>query len=69
MPAEVRRALGLQAGDRLDITVHPKTRSVSIKKPLSVEELSAKYSQYIKPGTQPILNVDEYYQKHRTPRA
>ena len=36
-----------------------------IKKPVSVAELSERISRHIKPGTQPVENVDEYYQKNR----
>lgn len=68
LPAEVRKFLDFKQGDELSYDINAKAKSVEIRKVLSIDELSAKLSKYIKPGTKPLLNVDEYYQKHRKPR-
>jgi predicted nucleic acid-binding protein len=35
---------------------------------MDIEDLSKHVSSFIKPGTKPLVNVDEYYQANRKPR-
>jgi bifunctional DNA-binding transcriptional regulator/antitoxin component of YhaV-PrlF toxin-antitoxin module len=66
LPVAVRRELGLKkAGDTLTLDFDKSSQKATIYKPVTIEELSERISSYIKPGTEPVLNVDEYYQKHR----
>jgi hypothetical protein len=39
-----------------------------LTKPLTVEEVSARLTGYIKPGTPPLHDADDYYQEKRRPR-
>jgi AbrB family looped-hinge helix DNA binding protein len=67
LPVEVRRAFNIRAGDKLLLKLDQTTQVATLAKPVSIEELSAKLTSYVKPGTKPVMNVDEYYQKHRKP--
>lgn len=65
----MRRKLGLDSkGGTLHASFDETSGQVVLSKPLSIEELSTRLSSYIKPGTPPVTNVDEYYQAHRKPR-
>ncbi len=69
LPVAIRRKLGLGPhGGRLIIRFSERKREATITQPPSIEELSERITSYIRPGTKPLLNVDEYYQRHRTPR-
>lgn len=70
LPAAIRRKLGVpDSGGVLQISFNERKNELVISKPVSIRELSEKISKYIKPGTKPVLNVDEYYQKHRRVRG
>lgn len=69
IPAHYRRKLGLgKNGGVLDIRYDDAKAELVIAKPLNIDELSAKISSYIKPGTPPLKDVDAYYQKNRKAR-
>lgn len=66
LPVELRRKLGVPpSGGVLSIAFNERTGQAVISKPLTVAELSERATRRIKPGTQPVANVDEYYQAHR----
>lgn len=65
MPAQARKELDLHQGDSLEVSYDQQTRSLRLKKPVSIDELSQKASSYIKPGTPALENIDEYYQENR----
>lgn len=66
LPAAIRHKLGVdKAGGVLQISFNERRGELVIKKPVSVAELSERISRHIKPGTKPVENVDEYYQKNR----
>jgi AbrB family looped-hinge helix DNA binding protein len=66
LPADIRKELGIpRDGGKLDITYDEQRGQVILTKPLSIDELSDRLSMYVKPGTKPVLNVDDYYQEHR----
>lgn len=69
IPVEIRRQMHLKEGDQLIADYNPQTRMLSFTKPMRPEDLAGQFGKYIKPGTKPVLNVDEYYQKHRQPRV
>ncbi|MGH7881640.1 MAG: AbrB/MazE/SpoVT family DNA-binding domain-containing protein [Candidatus Dormibacteraceae bacterium] len=70
IPVAIRRKLGVgKAGDVLRVRFNDRRGELIISKPPSIAELSERISSYIKPGTKPLLNVDEYYQKHRKVRS
>ena len=67
LPADIRKKLGVpRAGGTLDITYDERRGQVIITKSLGIDELSSQLSAYVKPSTKPVLNVDEYYQEHRS---
>lgn len=65
LPAFLRRELGLKQGDRLEATVDPETRRVTLTAIETIDELSARISGYAD-SSEPVLDVDAYYQEHRT---
>jgi bifunctional DNA-binding transcriptional regulator/antitoxin component of YhaV-PrlF toxin-antitoxin module len=66
LPVAIRRKLGIgKAGGTLKISFNERDGKVTITKPVSVAELGERVSRHIKPGTKPVENVDEYYQKKR----
>ena len=66
LPAAIRHKLGIdKSGGVLQISYNDRKGELVIQKPASVAELSQRISSYIKPGTKPIENVDEYYQENR----
>jgi bifunctional DNA-binding transcriptional regulator/antitoxin component of YhaV-PrlF toxin-antitoxin module len=66
LPVSIRRKLGLdRSGGVLRINFNERKGELVISKPVSIAELSERVSRHIKPGTKPVENVDEYYQKTR----
>lgn len=66
LPAEIRRKLGLRkTGGMLRIRFNEPKGELTIYKPTNIAELSERLSQHIKPGTKPLLDVDDYYQANR----
>jgi bifunctional DNA-binding transcriptional regulator/antitoxin component of YhaV-PrlF toxin-antitoxin module len=66
LPVAMRKKLGLaKNGGVLHVDFDEQRGEAIITKPLSIEELSKLVSQNIKPDTEPVLNADDYYQKHR----
>ncbi|MFZ1361281.1 MAG: AbrB/MazE/SpoVT family DNA-binding domain-containing protein [Candidatus Saccharimonadales bacterium] len=62
IPAEVQRLLGLKQGDKLDVTVNPVTRNISLQRPMTVDEVTALGSSFVKSGTAPVENTRELYE-------
>lgn len=66
IPASYRRKLDLDAkGGVLDIRFDEVKGELVIAKPLGIGELSKKLSSYVKADTEPLTDVDAYYQKYR----
>ena len=66
LQATMRQKLGIgPAGGTLRATFNERTGQVVISKRLTVAEMSARVSRYVKPGTPPLHDVDAYYQAHR----
>ena len=66
LPVAMRRKLGLDSsGGILQISFNEASHEVVISKPLTIDELSKRVSRHIKPGTEPVHDVDEYYQRYR----
>lgn len=63
LPVAVRRRLGLaDSGGVLRAHLDDDTGELIVTAPPSVEELSERISRHIKPGTRPLLDVDDFYQ-------
>jgi bifunctional DNA-binding transcriptional regulator/antitoxin component of YhaV-PrlF toxin-antitoxin module len=66
IPAAIRNQLGVaKSGGVLNIEFNAQLGKLTITKPLDVNDLSRRASRHIKPGTKPLLLVDEYYQANR----
>ncbi|HSX02060.1 MAG TPA: hypothetical protein VLI05_01965 [Candidatus Saccharimonadia bacterium] len=70
LPAPLRRKLGLgETGGILRLSFNEAKGELIISRPVSVIELSERLSSYIRPGTEPVRSVDQYYQDHREVRS
>jgi len=66
IPASIRHKLGIEkSGGILRINFDERNSELVISKPVSISNLSERVSRHIKPGTRPVINVDEYYQMNR----
>lgn len=66
LPAAMRRKLGLEkSGGVLQISFDDSKGEMTVKKAATIVELSARISHYVKPGTVPVQNVNDYYQANR----
>lgn len=66
MPAAFRKKLGLdKKGAKAEVVYDESHDRLYISRTRDIEELSARISSFIKPGTKPVLNVDDFYQRHR----
>lgn len=66
IPVEVRRKLGLGVcGGILRFRFDDRKGELVISKSTSVAELGERISRHIKPGTEPVLDVDAYFQTNR----
>jgi bifunctional DNA-binding transcriptional regulator/antitoxin component of YhaV-PrlF toxin-antitoxin module len=66
IPVEIRRKLGLDpTGGVLNVVFDEEKSQMVVTRPMNIEDLSKIFSKFIKPGTKPLLNVDEYYQAER----
>jgi bifunctional DNA-binding transcriptional regulator/antitoxin component of YhaV-PrlF toxin-antitoxin module len=69
IPALYRRKLGLdKQGGVLGLRFDEAKGELVITKPPTVDELSDKLTRYIKPNTQPLVDVDSHYQANRRRR-
>ena len=67
IPAEVRREMGLSAGDRLTLSVSEDGSVAQLRRKETLDEMSARFRSYIKPGTPPLMDVHGFYDQ-RPPR-
>jgi bifunctional DNA-binding transcriptional regulator/antitoxin component of YhaV-PrlF toxin-antitoxin module len=66
LPIIMRRKLGIDsAGGVLQINFDERKGELVITKPASITDLSERISSFIKPGTKPVLSVDDYYKTNR----
>jgi bifunctional DNA-binding transcriptional regulator/antitoxin component of YhaV-PrlF toxin-antitoxin module len=69
LPASVRKAMALQEqGDKLVLNFSPASQQVILSKPVTFADIQAKAKRYVKPGTQPLTDVDAFYNA-REPRV
>ncbi|MDR2114260.1 MAG: AbrB/MazE/SpoVT family DNA-binding domain-containing protein [Bifidobacteriaceae bacterium] len=67
IPASARKALGLKPGDVLTVDVRLAERELILRRRETLEEVSARVSVLIRPGTPPLIDTSELYQR-RAPR-
>ncbi|MCR4278234.1 MAG: type II toxin-antitoxin system PrlF family antitoxin [Candidatus Berkelbacteria bacterium] len=66
LPVAIRRHLGVgSSGGVLRASFDEHNKQLLISKPIDIEKFSNRISKYIKVGSTPVLNVDDYYQEHR----
>lgn len=66
LPVEVRRSMDLRKGDRLEVSFEEDQQRISITRVAAIADLSARVSSYAKRRAEPVIDVDAYYQTHRT---
>jgi bifunctional DNA-binding transcriptional regulator/antitoxin component of YhaV-PrlF toxin-antitoxin module len=67
IPVEVRQFMGLPAeGGSIVLSIDPETNVCTLHPVPSFEAISAYASQFIPPGTPPLLNVRQYINENRT---
>ncbi|MDR0958836.1 MAG: AbrB/MazE/SpoVT family DNA-binding domain-containing protein [Propionibacteriaceae bacterium] len=57
IPAEIRKRAGLAAGDRLLVDFDPETGQITLRPSLTMQQIAAKASTWIIPGTPPLLDA------------
>jgi AbrB family looped-hinge helix DNA binding protein len=67
IPAEVRRAAGIQPGDVLRVEVDAEDGTVVLRKQESLAEMRARFTSWITPGTPALLDASKFYET-REPR-
>ncbi len=69
IPAAMRDALGLAAGDRLDATLDADGKSITIRRSPTLDEIVDAASALARRAhVDPLTDVDEFYQTNRKPR-
>lgn len=68
LPVEIRRALGLKHSEKLQLSFNSETRSITLQRPMTVEEFSDFMMTLPRKKVKPVTNVSEYYNKHREVR-
>lgn len=65
LPAEARRMLGLKESDKLTVVVDSNSRSITLSKPMTVDELASMAHALPRKRVRPVTDVSAYYQQHR----
>lgn len=65
LPVELRRNLNIKEGDKLEVKFNQATQSITLSKPMTIDELSARATSYIKKGAKPVLDANAYWQSYR----
>ncbi|MCL2788320.1 MAG: AbrB/MazE/SpoVT family DNA-binding domain-containing protein [Micrococcales bacterium] len=68
IPVDVRRAAGWSAGDKILVTTSEDGQEVRLRKQESLDKTAARLSQYLTPGTPPLIDVHGFYDT-RSPRV
>jgi len=67
IPVEIRKKMGLNPGDKVVIEVDESGRQAQLRRRETLEEMSARFTSWIKPGTPPLLDASAFYET-RKPR-
>ncbi|MDR0284884.1 MAG: AbrB/MazE/SpoVT family DNA-binding domain-containing protein [Propionibacteriaceae bacterium] len=68
VPAELRRRLGLKAGDTVVFDTRADDQEAVFRRRETWDELSARFHSWIAPGTPPLEDVHAFYET-REPRT
>lgn len=70
LPVKVRKAMGVnEQGDQLLIHFDPATNKAEIFKSEDFRALQKRTAKYLKKGKEPLVDLDEFYQKNRQLKA
>ena len=67
IPAHIRKKMNLSAGDQLSVDFDEDVQEVTLQRVESIDEMSKRFTSWIKPGTPPLINTREVYNQ-RKPR-
>jgi AbrB family looped-hinge helix DNA binding protein len=65
IPVRLRRLLDLKEGQKIELVADKN--SIKLSRAETIDEMSARFSKYIKPGIKPLKNVSKFFQT-RNPR-
>lgn len=68
LPVEIRRALGLKKSEKLQLSFDAETRSITLQRPMSVDEFSDFMTTLPRKNVEPVMDVSQYYNTHREVR-
>jgi len=67
LPSAIRKKLNANTGDQFIVTVNENTNEVTLAKVETIEEMSERFTSWIKPGTEPLTDTRTVYNT-REPR-
>jgi len=67
IPAIIRKKLNMEAGDQLTIEYDEESRELTLQRVETIDEMSARFTSWIKPGTPPLMDTRALYNT-REPR-
>jgi AbrB family looped-hinge helix DNA binding protein len=65
IPVEVRRAAGLKAGDKVVVEYNEADGIVTVTKHPSLDDLAARFTAWVAPGTALLDSASDYYATHQ----
>jgi AbrB family looped-hinge helix DNA binding protein len=68
IPASVRNAAGLAAGDSIVLNFDEARQELWMRKAKSIDEMAERFTSFITPGTPPLTDASELYES-REPRG
>ena len=67
IPAQLRKKLGLKAGDQIRVEINENSNELVMKRAESIDEMSARIDSWIKPGIEPLVDTRAVFNT-RSPR-
>lgn len=68
IPSQVRRQVGLSAGDVVMIEADESGRELRLRKVETIDEMADRFTAFLAPGTSPLLDATAHY-RTRAPRV
>ena len=68
IPAQIRRQVGLSAGDVVEIDTDESGTELRLRKAETLEEMADRFTKFLKPGTPALVDAAAHYRTRR-PRA
>lgn len=67
IPVQMRRQVGLGAGDAVVIEPDESGRGLRLRKAETIDEMAERFTAFLAPGTPPLLDATAHY-RTRAPR-